>query len=82
MATPYKGTPDEGRYMTDAEFRMAALPDWSDQRAMEWAAEKGLQLGAEHLKVLFPGGLVSQGCRLAGLPAPPYSKGLSFGSVQ
>lgn len=121
MAIPYKGTPDEGRYMTDAEFRIAELPEWSEEVAADLAAQDGLQLGAEHLEVLhllrdhyrfhgndlsgprllraleepfgrrggkkhlfelFPGGPVTQGCRIAGLPAPPYSKDLSFGSVQ
>jgi len=42
----------------------------------------GRRGGRKHLFELFPGGPVSQGCRLAGLPAPPYSKDLSFGSVQ
>jgi len=42
----------------------------------------GRRGGRKHLFELFPGGPISQGCRLAGLPAPPYSKDLSFGSVQ
>ena len=121
MGTPYKGLPDEAQYMTDAEFRIAELPDWSDRIAAELAAHQGLRLGAEHYEVLhllrdhyrfhghdlsgtrllraleepfgrrggrkhlfelFPRGPVSQGCRIAGLPAPPYSKDESFGSVQ
>ena len=42
----------------------------------------GRRGGRKHLFELFPGGPVSQGCRIAELPAPPYSKDASFGSVQ
>jgi len=38
--------------------------------------------GRRRLYELFPGGPVSQGSRLAGLPPPPYSSDPSFGSVQ
>ncbi len=38
--------------------------------------------GRRTLYELFPGGPVSQGSRLAGLPHPPYSSDPSFGSVE
>lgn len=42
----------------------------------------GRRGGRKHLFELFPGGPISQGCRIAGVPAPPYSHDVSFGSVQ
>ena len=38
--------------------------------------------GIRYLHGLFPGGPVAQGCRLAGLTAPPGAVDESFGSVQ
>jgi tRNA 2-thiouridine synthesizing protein E len=38
--------------------------------------------GMRYLYVLFPGGPIAQGCRLAGLPTPTGAVDLSFGSVQ
>ena len=38
--------------------------------------------GIRYLHRLFPGGPVAQGCRLAGLVAPPGTVDKSFGSVQ
>lgn len=39
------------------------------------------QGGIKHLYLLFPGGPIAQGCRLAGLKAPFMASDLSFGSV-
>jgi tRNA 2-thiouridine synthesizing protein E len=38
--------------------------------------------GIRYLYTLFPGGPITQGCRLAGLEAPAGSADSSFGSVQ
>jgi tRNA 2-thiouridine synthesizing protein E len=38
------------------------------------------QGGARFLRHLFPGGPVTQGCRIAGLPVPAYSQDPSFGT--
>lgn len=39
------------------------------------------QGGGKYLQTLFPGGPVAQGCRLAGLIAPPGAVDKGFGSV-
>ncbi len=40
------------------------------------------QGGSKYLHSLFPGGPVTQGCRLAGIPSPADSANTSFGSAQ
>jgi tRNA 2-thiouridine synthesizing protein E len=40
-----------------------------------------LQGGLKHLYILFPGGPIAQGCRIAGLKAPFLASDRSFGSV-
>ena len=44
--------------------------------------EFATQGGGKFLYHLFPGGPVSQGSRIAGLPLPAYSSDRSFGSVE
>ena len=40
------------------------------------------QGGIRYLYLLFPGGPIAQGCRIAGLEAPPSAIDKGFGSVQ
>lgn len=40
------------------------------------------QGGLKYLYILFPGGPIAQGCRIAGLEPPPGSVSAGFGSVQ
>lgn len=100
---------------------LADLPEWSEGRARELAADESIGLSDAHWEVvfflrerfrergqprsareivgeleqkygdkggrrylygLFPGGPVTQGSRIAGLPLPPYATDPSFGSSE
>lgn len=52
-------------------------------RALHDALEEEYHVdgGIKHLYLLFPGGPITQGCRLAGLEVPAYAKDESFGTV-
>ncbi len=52
------------------------------QLARELETWAGVPRGSRCLYELFPGGPVTQGSRMAGLPAPAYHADRSFGSVQ
>lgn len=57
--------------------RPVNLRELHDALEERFHREGGLRL----LYELFPGGPVAQGCRLAGLKAPPGTKDTSYGSV-
>jgi TusE/DsrC/DsvC family sulfur relay protein len=64
------------RYRTRGDARSA-------REVLKELEEKfGENGGKRSLYELFPGGPVSQGSRLAGVPLPPYSGDPSFGSVE
>ena len=56
-------------------------PESAREIAEELQAAFADQGGNKKLRILFPGGPVSQGCLIAGLPVPAYSKDASFGST-
>lgn len=63
-------------------YRDCGMPR-SGMRLMRCMEEHFSQQGGKkYLYQLFPYGPVSQACRIAGLPLPPYSRDLSFGSVE
>jgi tRNA 2-thiouridine synthesizing protein E len=64
------------RFATHGQARYAR--ELSRELEQEIAGRRG----SRFLFGLFPGGPVSQGCRIAGIPAPPYHEDRSFGSVQ
>lgn len=82
----------EGLTLTDEHWEVIHLlrdhyrlhgNDLSGPRLLMALEERfGARGGKKHLYELFPGGPVSQGTRLAGLPPPPYSQDPSFGSVE
>ena len=58
----------------DIAVNLRELHDALDKKFHRQGGIKGLYL-------LFPGGPVAQGCRLAGLKAPPGASDRGFGSV-
>ena len=82
----------EGLTLTDEHWEVIRLlrehyrlhgNDLSGPRLLMALEERfGARGGKRRLYELFPGGPISQGTRLAGLPPPPYSKDPSFGSVE
>lgn len=62
------------RHAEEGSVQVRDLHDALDER---FHAQGGLK----HLYVLFPGGPIAQGCRLAGLAAPTGAVDRSFGSV-
>jgi tRNA 2-thiouridine synthesizing protein E len=83
---------EEGVLMTEEHWEVVRLlrehyrlhgHDMSGTRLLNALAEPfGARGGKKHLFELFPGGPVSQGCRIAGIPLPPYSNDPAFGSVE
>ena len=84
----------EGLQLEDAHWEaVRALQEFFDRhsddpsinsRELHDALEEQFhaQGGMKYLYSLFPGGPVTQGCRLAGLEAPAGSSDTGFGSVQ
>jgi tRNA 2-thiouridine synthesizing protein E len=62
------------RHESEPLINMRELHDALDER---FHSRGGIRM----LYLLFPGGPISQGCRIAGLKAPYLSRDLSFGSV-
>ena len=83
---------EEGIVMTDEHWEVVRLlrnhyrlngHDLSGTRLLAALSEPfGTRGGKKRLYELFPGGPISQGCRIAGIPLPPYSQDPSFGSVE
>lgn len=81
----------EGLYLTDAHweiiiylrerYRKQGNASHAREVLKELEEQFGAGQGRRLLYELFPGGPVSQGSRLAGLPPPPYAADPSFGSV-
>lgn len=54
-----------------------------NMRELHDALEEEFHLdgGIKHLYVLFPGGPIAQGCRIAGVELPPYAMDKNYGTV-
>jgi len=77
--------PDHWRLLRSLqEFFARHEEDTINIRELKDALEEAFHRegGLRYLHRLFPGGPVAQGCRLAGLVAPPGAVDKSFGSVQ
>ena len=81
----------EGIQLTDEHFEVLAYlrrtfkkhGQVNHARSLTQAldAQFAVKGGIKYLYTLFPGGPVSQGCKIAGIPAPSDSQDGSFGSV-
>jgi len=85
---------DEGLKLTEAHWQVVrALQEYFARHEQESLPINLRQLhdaldetfhaegGIKHLYLLFPGGPIAQGCRVAGLKAPFIATDTSFGSV-
>lgn len=68
------------RFLRD-DFRQHGQADHARKLLVRLIDRFSAQGGKKYLYRLFPGGPVMQGCKIAGLPLPPYSADPSFGSV-
>lgn len=84
---------DEGITLTDEHWNIIdALQDYFSKHGSNEISARDVhdaldekfhaQGGLKHLYMLFPGGPIAQGCRIAGLEPPAGSSNPGFGSVQ
>lgn len=80
---PEDWSPGMAEEIARAEGLELTADHWEAVRALHDALDERFHSrgGIKALYLLFPGGPIAQGCRLAGLKAPYLSKDLSFGSV-
>jgi tRNA 2-thiouridine synthesizing protein E len=64
------------------EYRARGIPASAARLTRLMEARFGQEGGKRYLYGLFPGGPVSQACRIGGLPLPPHTRDDSFGIVQ